>query len=162
MPLESVTVVATTAPLLPNSLIGTPAKFTSPTPSLSLSTFTFPEIDPSKAGGIADTLGVLLGSPLGRALVLGVSLRGVVKDGEEDGAIEVVGAELIDGAEVSLSSTETETGSIKAMVGESDGAPERAVLIDGEDDGAVGLIEGPAPRDGKEEGLEDGIAETVG
>jgi len=116
-----------------------------------LSTFTFPEIDPSKAGGIADTLGVLLGSPLGRALVLGVSLGGTVIDGEEEGAIEVVGAELIDGAEVSLLSTETETGSIKAMVGESDGVPERAVLIDGEDDEAVGAVEGPAPKDGLEE-----------
>ena len=151
MPLESVNVVATTAPLLPNSLIGTPAKFTSPTPSLSLSTFTFPEIDPSKADGIADTLGVLLGPPLRRALVLGVSLGGTVIDGEEEGTIEVVGAELIDGAEVSLSSTETETDSIKAMVGESDGVPERAVLIDGEDDEAVGLVEGPAPKDGLEE-----------
>ena len=70
---------------------------------------------------ITDTLGVLLGSPLGRAEAL--------KDGEAFGAVEVVGAaKLIEGVELGLSSTET--GSWKAMLGIPDKLPEVAALFD--------------------------------
>ena len=48
-------------------------------------------------------------------------------------------AELTEGVELGLSSTET--GSWKRMVGVSDGLPEGAALIDGEDDEAAGLVE---------------------
>ena len=89
--------------------------------------------------GIADTLGILLIWPLGRVVMLDVLLEDAIKDGEEDGVVELVGTELIDGIELGLSSTET--GSWKAMLGVSDGLPEGAALIDGEDDEAVGLVE---------------------
>ena len=69
-------------------------------------------------------------------------------------------AELTEGAELGLSSTET--GSWKAMVGVSDGLPEGAALIDGEDDETVGLVEGPATRVGLSEGLVDEITDTLG
>ena len=48
-------------------------------------------------------------------------------------------AELTEGVELGLSSTET--GSWKRMVGVSDGLSEGPALIDGEDDEAVGLVE---------------------
>ena len=69
-------------------------------------------------------------------------------------------AELTEGVELGLSSTET--GSWKRMVGVSDGLPEGAALSDGDDDRTAGLVEVATLRDGKEERLDDGIAETFG
>ena len=89
--------------------------------------------------GIAETLGILLGCPIGPAEMLDVLLEEALKDGEEDVVVELVGAELIDGVELGISSTET--GSWKAMLALSDGLPEGAELIDGEGDEAVGLVE---------------------
>ena len=82
--------------------------------------------------GIAETLGILLVCSLGRALsLLGVLLEDTLKDGEADVIVEVVGAELVDGTELGLSSTKIATGSRKTLVGAATGLPEGAALIDG-------------------------------
>ena len=80
---------------------------------------------------------------------------------DDDGRFEVVGAELIDGVELGLSSTNM--GSREGFVGDSDnGLPEGAAMIDGDDDVPLGLVEGFALRGGQEEGLDDGLVETLG
>ena len=94
--------------------------------------------------------------------MLGVSLEEALQDGEKDVIVEVVGAELIDGAKRGLSSTKIATGSRKTLIGGANGLSEGAAMIDGDDDAPVGLVEGLALRDGLEEGLDDRITDTIG
>jgi hypothetical protein len=137
-------------------LIGTFDKFNSPTSSLSLSSCTLPEIEPSK---------IWLGAPLGDEL----------NDGDDDGAVGVVGEALTDGDPLGLTDGKDEAlgttdGAILGEtlpVGYEEGSGDGTALVEG---GGVivalgeldGSLEGALLEEGNAEGPDEGSADTLG
>jgi hypothetical protein len=136
--------------------MGTFAKFTSPISSLSLSSCTLPETEPSK---------ISLGAPLGEEL----------KDGDDEGAVGFVGEALIDGDPLGLADgTDEALGTTDGAVlgeilpvGYDEGPEDGTALVEG--GGVVvalgkldGSLEGALLEEGNADGAVDGEAETLG